>query len=543
MKKSTKLFFATVLVLLCISAELFGQVPVANFTISPTLRCTNSVLQITDLSTNSPTAWSYTMTGGTPAASSVQNPTVTYATTGVKTIVLIATNGAGPSAPVTRTINVLGSPNFGVSPPSQTMCAGGGPLIFTATAFSFPPPTFSWSTGATTNTISVSPSVTTVYTAVATSTNGCTASRTGTAIVNPLPTVTITANPVSICSGGTSTLTATATGPGPWTYTWSTAATTSFITTNIAGVYSATVANANGCRGIRSYTLTSGITPTVTTVSSTSVLCSGQSATLTSSGATTYTYNPGSITGNPIAVSPTVSTTYTVTGASAAGCTNTTVRTISVNAPPTVNATSSSTLICTGQTATLVAAGATTYTWMPGNIVGNFVAVSPTVTTTYTVTGTASNNCSNTGVTTLSVSACTEVQLLASVTSTVIVFPSPNNGEFTVTVSAISENMYLEIYNILGQLVNKSLIKDVKSSNLKAFNSLFQEFSSLTTAFSCLSHKPSFSHMSKSIICSVLTSSNTSKTNFSFIVFSISITGNESFSGTSETIFIDGMLV
>lgn len=462
MKKSTKLFFATVLVLLCISAKLLGQVPVANFTVSPTLRCTNSILQITDLSTNSPTAWSYTITGGTPAASSVQNPTVTYATTGIKTIVLVATNGSGSSAPVTRTINVLASPNFGVNPLSQSMCVGGGPLIFTATAFSFPAPTFSWSTGATTNTISVSPSVTTVYTAVATGTNGCTASRTGTAVVNPLPTVTITANPVSICSGGTSTLTATATGPGPWTYTWSTAATTSSISTNIAGVYSATVANANGCRGIRSYTLTSGTTPTVTTVSTSSVLCSGQSATLTSSGATTYTYNPGSITGNPIVVSPTISTTYTVTGANA-GCTNTTVRTISVNLPPTVNASSSSTLICIGQTATLAAAGASTYTWMPGSIVGNFVAVSPTITTTYTVTGTASNNCSSTGVTTVSVSACTEIQQLASQTSTVNVFPSPNNGEFTVTVSAITENMYLEIYNSLGQLVTKSLIIDVKT--------------------------------------------------------------------------------
>lgn len=444
------------------SIESVGQVPVANFTINPTLRCTNSILQITDLSTNSPTAWSYTMTGGTPAASSVQNPTVSYATTGIKTIVLVATNGVGSSAPVTRTINVLAAPNFTVNPSSQAMCVGGGPLVFTAIAFSFPAPTFSWSTGATTNTISVSPSVTSVYTAIATSSNGCTASRTGTAIVNPLPTVTITANPVSICSGGSSTLTATATGPGSWTYTWSTAANTSSISTSIAGVYSATVANANGCSGIRSYTLTSGTTPTVTTVASSSVLCAGQTATLTSTGATTYTYNPGAITGNPIVITPTANTTYTITGANA-GCTNTTVRTISVNPLPTVNTSSSSTLICTGQTATLAAAGATTYTWMPGNIVGNFVVVSPTVSTTYTVTGTASNNCSNTGIVTLSVSTCTGVQLLGSQIAVANVFPNPNNGEFTITVNVLSENMYIEIYNSIGQLVNKTLVKDSKN--------------------------------------------------------------------------------
>lgn len=390
MKKSTKLFFATILYALFYSVQLLAQVPIANFTVTPTTRCANSILQITDLSTNSPTAWSYTMTGGTPANSFVKNPTVTYAATGTKTIVLIASNGSGSSAPVTKTINILPSPNFSVTPTSQTMCVGAGSVTFNAFAFSFPAPTYSWSTGATTNSISVSPSVTSIYTVVATGTNGCTAQRTSTAIVNPLPTVTITANPASICSGGNSTLIATATGPSPWTYTWSTAANTSSISTNIAGVYSATVANANGCRGILSYTLASGTTPTVTTVASASVLCAGQSATLTSSGATTYTYNPGGITGNPIVVSPTINTTYTVTGAD-------------------------------------------------------------------------SNNCSNTGVLTLSVSACTGVQQLISQTSLINVFPNPNNGEFTITVNSISENMNISIYNNIGQLINNIVVKEVKN--------------------------------------------------------------------------------
>src|ERR1035437_2225895 len=49
-------------------------------------------------------------------------------------------------------------------------------------------------------------------------------------------------------------------------------------------------------------------------------LCSGTTATLTASGASTYTWstNAGSLTTNSVAVSPTANTTYTVTGTDAA---------------------------------------------------------------------------------------------------------------------------------------------------------------------------------------------------------------------------------
>ncbi len=70
--------------------------------------------------------------------------------------------------------------------------------------------------------------------------------------------------------------------------------------------------------------------PTVTAASSTSLLCVGQSATLTSGGASTYTWNT-SATGSAVVVSPTVSTTYTVTGTGANGCTNTAMITQSVS--------------------------------------------------------------------------------------------------------------------------------------------------------------------------------------------------------------------
>ncbi len=68
-------------------------------------------------------------------------------------------------------------------------------------------------------------------------------------------------------------------------------------------------------------TFTVNSSPSVTASSSNSLICAGQAVTLTASGATSYTFNPGGITGNPIAPSPTVSTTYTVLGSNGT-CTN-----------------------------------------------------------------------------------------------------------------------------------------------------------------------------------------------------------------------------
>ena len=69
--------------------------PVANFSGTPTTLCTGSSVSFTDLSTNTPTSWSWSFTGGTPLTSTAQNPTITYNTPGTYQVVLTATNSAG----------------------------------------------------------------------------------------------------------------------------------------------------------------------------------------------------------------------------------------------------------------------------------------------------------------------------------------------------------------------------------------------------------------------------------------------------------------
>lgn len=121
-------------------------------------------------------------------------------------------------------------------------------------------------------------------------------------------------------------------------------------------------------------------------ISGLTTICSGNSTTLTASGSTTYTWNTGN-TSTSVILSPSVSTTYTVTG-SVGTCTSSSTALILVNATPTITVSGANTL-CAGSFATLTASGANTYTWNPGSTTGFTISINPATTTVYTVTGTS----------------------------------------------------------------------------------------------------------------------------------------------------------
>ncbi|GAA3561842.1 hypothetical protein GCM10022395_10560 [Snuella lapsa] len=69
--------------------------PVANFTSDVTSVTEEETVNFTDTSTNAPTSWSWTFTGGTPSTSTAQNPSVVYSTAGTYDVMLTATNAVG----------------------------------------------------------------------------------------------------------------------------------------------------------------------------------------------------------------------------------------------------------------------------------------------------------------------------------------------------------------------------------------------------------------------------------------------------------------
>ncbi|MGL5889540.1 MAG: T9SS type A sorting domain-containing protein, partial [Bacteroidia bacterium] len=264
--------------------------------------------------------------------------------------------------------------------------------------------------------VAVTPAATQTYTLTGTNANGCVNTSTVAVTVNTLPTVTASTSNAVICAGNSATLT----GTGAATYNWmpgNLSGASVAVTPAATQTYTLTGTSAAGCVNTSTVAVTVNTLPTVTASTSNAAVCAGNSATLTSTGAATYNWLPGNLSGSSVTVTPASTTTYTVTGTSAAGCVNTSTVAVTVNTLPTVAATSSSSAVCNGSPVTLNGTGATTYNWMPGNLSGSSVSVTPSVTTTYTVTGTNAAGCTNTTTITIAVSTTPTVTATTNATS------------------------------------------------------------------------------------------------------------------------------
>jgi hypothetical protein len=379
--------------------------------------------------------------GWMPGSISTASSTVCPSVTTIYTLTVTDNNGCIKTAVKTVTVNAL--PTLTIGSTSNSVCIGSS-LTLTGLGAN----TYTWSTSATTNSILISPASNTLYVLTGRDLNNCTNTTTTNITVNALPTVSISGTG-TVCSGSPLNLT----GSGANTYSWSTGATTASIAVSptINTTYTITGTDLNGCKGIATKSINVTPLPTVS-ISAVNAICLGGSVSLTASGANTYTWNTSATT-LTISDTPTVNTTYSVNGIDINGCSNFAVKTVTVNPLPIINITSSASLICTGQTATLSASGANTYTWNTAATTQS-IATSPTVTTTYTVTGTDSNGCSDTTSFIQNVSACTGIAAQVVQANEAIAFPNPFTGK--ITVSSVLNYTSVEIYNALGELVYKS---------------------------------------------------------------------------------------
>lgn len=249
-----------------------------------------------------------------------------------------------------------------------------------------------------------------LYTITLVANNGTvTASLTKTISVAVQPTVALTTSSNNICSGTTLTLTAS----GASTYSWSTSATTSTIavTPTANTTYTVQGNNAN-CFQVQSVAINATLTPTVSVTNQT--ICASGTATLTASGASTYSWSTGS-TSNPLLVSPASNTVYTVIGKNGI-CANTKTVSVTIGSSITIVPVATTPTICTGGTVGLSATGATTYTWQPVNLNGSAITVTPGSSTTYTVSGTNSG-CNGTSTINVSIISAPALVLTPSSSS------------------------------------------------------------------------------------------------------------------------------
>lgn len=183
----------------------------------------------------------------------------------------------------------------------------------------------------------------------------------------------------------------------PVTVSWNTTPVQTGLTaTNLpAGNYQATITDAASCATV--FPVTIGLTNnlTMSTRSDTSI-CPGASISAnTISNATTYSWSPTAGVSNPAianpTLSPTTTTTYTVTGTTGS-CTVSKTFTVTVGSNITL-AVHADTTICSGASFNAgTVSNAATYSWSPTAGVSNPAVanpvLSPTTTTTYTVTAT-----------------------------------------------------------------------------------------------------------------------------------------------------------
>ncbi|MBI5220184.1 MAG: PKD domain-containing protein [Bacteroidia bacterium] len=372
-------------------------VPVANFTANNTLVCAGSTVQFTDQSSNTPTSWAWTFTGGTPSSSSLQNPSVVYNTAGTYTVTLIATNSAGSNTKTqTNYITVVNQTVAGFTTANTTVCTGTS-VQFTDQSTNSPA-SWSWTFQGAVPSTSTAQNPTTAYSAPGTyrvtliATNVC-GSNTKTinnyiTVINPVVT-NFSANNTNICSGSSvqfSDLTTNTPSSWSWTFTGGTPSSSALqnpsVTYSALGTYSVTLIASNGC-GPVTKTMTNYITVSVAPVASFSAsptsACVGNAVQFTDNSTASPTSWSWTFTGgapsssaqqNP-SVTYSASGTYSATLIATNACGNNT-KTISnivvVNPLPVASFTAtntSSSTACDGSATANVTGGTApfTYAW------------------------------------------------------------------------------------------------------------------------------------------------------------------------------------
>jgi len=299
---------------------------------------------------------------------------------------------------------------------ATNICTGNGTTI---TATGQAGATFRWWSAATggsllgtnaTYSFATQQAVTTLHAYVEQTVGGLTSTRTDVAIVvNQTPAITASTATPTVCSGNTATLQAT----GGTTYSWSPGgltgtpvdvnpvATTTYIVTGTT----------NGC----SSTGTVTVTISKTIAAGRGTRCPGVNSTLSATGANTYTWMPGNLSGSSVTVAPAVTTTYTVTG-TVNGCITTDTVTIVTLPSVQPSAATITPVIAEGSLASLTCTSVlpATYVWTPnqnsaGTLSGNAVYQLPTQTTTYTVAATDGIGCTGTATVTVTVNKLPDV--------------------------------------------------------------------------------------------------------------------------------------
>ena len=368
----------------------------AQLTIPP-LSCSSTTATIQAMSDGVSYSWSQIPSGsGIILGGNSQNVTVNQSGT---YRVTVQTGAAGCSYTMDTTISIGSSSMKAALTNTPVTCSGKATGTATATPSGATGPyTYNWSNGGTAQTISNLAAGT--YSVTVTTSGGCSATSSVTITAPNALSVTPTPTQASCGKPNGSVALSVAGGTTNYTYSWSNGASTQTAANLVAGGYTVTVTDKNGCTLTNSATVGSAASFSVLAPGSANVKCNGLStgtATANVSGGTgpfTYSWSSGATAQTAAGLA---ANTYTVTITDANGCTNTTAATIT---QPTVISLSAipASASCgkpNGSMALSVAGGTGSYTynWSNGNSTQN---LSNVVAGSYSVLVTDGNGCTKT---------------------------------------------------------------------------------------------------------------------------------------------------
>lgn len=259
-----------------------------------------------------------TLTASTGATVSANPGTTT-------TYTVVGTLSSGCTGSTTVIVSIGNNPNVTVNPASSLLCDGSNINITAFGAVSY-----SWSPASSLNNASASsvvanPTTNTTYTVVGTAANGCTASATSAITLTQAQSVTLSSTASIICPGNQVILTAQGSGNYSWSPSGGIAQGSTYtVSPNASTTYTVNAIDAQGCSATASISIQVLTPPTVTAANNNALICEGNFTTLTANGALNYIWSPSnflsSSTDNPVLANPPSTTTYTVNGVDANGC-------------------------------------------------------------------------------------------------------------------------------------------------------------------------------------------------------------------------------
>ncbi|MFN4893795.1 MAG: reprolysin-like metallopeptidase [Bacteroidota bacterium] len=469
--------------------------------------------------------WQVSTNGGSTWSNISGASTATYAVTGATAINsnqyrCIVTGQCGSTTSSAATLTVNPTTAITTQPVSLALCSGSAASFTTAAAGAGL--TYQWqlSTDGGTNWNPIGGATTSTYNiaAVATSQNNnqfrcvvtgtCGSATTSAATLTVSSNITVSAQPVSqtVCEATTISFTSGAAGSG-LSYQWqiSTNSGASWANLSNGGVYSGATSttltitgvlptqNGNQFRMVASNTscspgtsnaatLTVNTFPTITTQPQSVQVCEGANATFSvaaSTGVGTLTYqwqfstNGINYTNIPGATASSYTITGTVVGQNnyvfrvlvSAGCgtVNSALALLNVNPFPIISFNPTATVCKSDQPVALSATpggGTFSGTGVTGSNFNPTVAGVGPKAVTYSVT---LSGCTSNATRTILVNQCAERQLTIDKFPAIIVYPSPNNGQFNIGISTdIVTKLEVRVFNAIGQQIQTKSFSGVR---------------------------------------------------------------------------------